>query len=127
MQQEPITVMSFGFLYGVPENADTVIDTRGMKNPFYEPELRELTGLDAQVRAYVLSDAVGREYLESVVRMLRLRLQLYERWDSPNKKPLTIAVGCSGGRHRSVTVAIHLCRLLESWGYPVRLIHRELD
>lgn len=124
--QEPITVMSFGFLYGVPQDADTVIDTRGMKNPFYEPSLREKTGLEPEVQDYVLSDETGRAYLASILEMLRLRLELYARWDSPNKKPLTIAVGCSGGRHRSVTVALRVRQALEQWGYNVTLIHREL-
>lgn len=124
--QNPITVMSFGFLYGVPEEADTVIDTRGMKNPFYEPTLREKTGLFPEVRDYVLSDQLGKDYLASILEMLRLRIELYERWESPLKKPLTIAVGCSGGWHRSVTVAIHIAQALEQWGYDVNLIHREL-
>lgn len=124
--QEPITVMSFGFLYGVPQDADTVIDTRGMKNPFYEPSLREKTGLAPEVQNYVLSEETGRAYLASVLEMLRLRLELYERWDSPNKKPLTIAIGCSGGRHRSVTVALRVRQALEDLGYSVTLIHREL-
>lgn len=124
--QNPITVMSFGFLYGVPQDADTVIDTRGMKNPFYEPTLREKTGLSPEVRDYVLSDQIGKDYLASILEMLRLRLELYERWDSPLKKPLTIAIGCSGGRHRSVTVAIYVARELERRGYNVNLIHREL-
>lgn len=125
--QDPITVMSFGFLYGAPQNADTVIDARGMKNPFYEPSLRDKTGLDTEVQDYVLSDEAGKAYLESVLEMLRVRMELYERWDSPNKKPLCFAVGCSGGRHRSVTLAIRICRALESWGYCVKLIHRELQ
>ncbi|MCQ2418655.1 MAG: hypothetical protein MJ085_02610 [Clostridia bacterium] len=125
--QEPITVMSFGFLYGVPQDADTVIDTRGMKNPFYEPSLRDKTGLDPEVQAYVLSEETGRAYLASILEMLRLRLALYERWDSPNKKPLMIAVGCSGGRHRSVTVALRVRQALEQWGCSVKLIHRELE
>lgn len=125
--QEPITVMSFGFLYGVPQDANTVIDTRGMKNPFYEPSLRDKTGLDPEVQAYVLSEETGRAYLASILEMLRLRLALYERWDSPNKKPLMIAVGCSGGRHRSVTVALRVRQALEQWGCSVKLIHRELE
>lgn len=125
--QTPITLMSFGFLYGTPQDADTVIDTRGMKNPFYEPALRDKTGLDTEVQEYVLCDETGRAFLASIVEMLRLRMELYERWDSPNKKPLLIAVGCSGGRHRSVTVALRLRQALEEWGYTVTLIHRELS
>ncbi len=126
MNHKTVTVVSFGFLYGAPE-ADTVLDTRGMINPFYVPELRDLTGLDLPVQDYILQDADSRAYLDAMIGMLRLRMKLYEKWDSPNRKPLTIAVGCTGGRHRSVAAALQLAEALRSWGYQVTLRHRELQ
>ena len=125
MNRNPITLLSFGYLYGVPE-ADMVIDTRGMVNPFYVKELSELTGLDQPVRDYIWQDADSRAYRDALTETLRLRMALYERWNSPNRKPLTIAVGCTGGRHRSVATALYLAQSLRGWGYEVTLRHREL-
>lgn len=122
-----ITVLSFGFLYGLPAQADTVLDVRGMVNPFYEPALRDLTGLDAPVQDYIWRDEASRAYLDAMIELMRRRLTLYERWDSPNRKPLTIAVGCTGGRHRSVAAAVELAGALRSLGYEVRLLHRDLE
>lgn len=123
---DTIRLMSFGYLYGLPENADTVIDTRGLKNPFYVPELKDKTGLSREVYDYIFSFPETKEYLEAILQMLRIRLRLYAQWDSPLRHPLTIAVGCSGGRHRSVTMTIALAEALQKDGYPVEVIHREL-
>ena len=125
MNKGPVTLLSFGYLYGIPE-ADMVLDTRGMANPFYVAELSDLTGLDKPVQDFIWQDDTSRAYRDALVELLRLRMQLYERWDSPNRKPLTIAVGCTGGRHRSVATALWLARALQSWGYAVTLRHREL-
>lgn len=124
---ETITLMSFGYLYGLPEEADTVIDTRGLKNPFYIPALKEKTGLDREVRDYIYSFPETEEYIEAIWQMLRIRLRLYAQWDSPLRHPLTVAVGCSGGRHRSVTVTLALAERLQNAGYAVTVIHRELQ
>ena len=125
--EKQITVLSFGFLYGLPAEADMVLDTRGMANPFYVPALSKLTGLDGPVQDFIWQDEDSSAYLEAMIEMLRLRMQLFEQWDSPNRKPLTIAVGCTGGRHRSVATALRLSEALQAWGYQVTLKHRELS
>lgn len=123
---DEITLLSFGYLYGLPEQADTVIDTRGLKNPFYVPELKEKTGLDREVRDYIFSFPETEEYLNAVMQMLRIRLKLFAQWDSPLKHPLMVAVGCTGGRHRSVTMTLALADALRAEGYGVRVIHRDI-
>lgn len=123
---DTITLMSFGYLHGLPEQADTVIDTRGLKNPFYIPELKERSGLDKEVRDYIFSFPETKEYLDAVMEMLRIRLQLYAQWNSPLRHPLTIAVGCTGGRHRSVTMTLAIADKLRGMGYPVEICHRDL-
>lgn len=123
---ETITLMSFGFLYGLPQNADTVIDVRGLKNPYYIPQLKEKTGLDPEVRDYIFSFPESGEYLSAILEMLRIRLRLFAQWDSPLRHPLTIAIGCSGGRHRSVTMTLAIAEALKQQGYTVNVTHREL-
>lgn len=123
---DKITLMSFGYLHGLPAQADTVIDTRGLKNPFYVPELKEKSGLDKEVRDYIFSFPETAEYLSAVVKMLQVRLRLYAQWDSPLRHPLTIAVGCTGGRHRSVTMTLALADELRKLGCEVEVIHRDL-
>lgn len=123
---DTITLMSFGYLHGLPEQADTVIDTRGLKNPFYIPELKEKSGLDQEVRDYIFSFPETKEYLDAVMEMLRIRLQLYAQWNSPLRHPLTVAVGCTGGRHRSVTMTLAIADKLRGMGYPVEICHRDL-
>lgn len=125
-KMDKIKLMSFGYLYGLPENADTVIDTRGLKNPFYVPELKDKTGLDREVYDYIFSFPETAEYFEAILQMLRIRLRLYAQWDSPLRHPLTVCVGCSGGRHRSVTITRALAEALQHDGYAVEVIHREL-
>ena len=122
-----ITLLSFGFQYGLPAEADTVLDTRGMVNPFYEPALREHTGLDAAVQEFIWRDGASRAYLEAMQTLLERRMALYARWDSPNRKPLTVAVGCTGGRHRSVATVLRLAETLRALGYEVTVRHRELE
>lgn len=121
-----LTVLSFGFSNGCPDNADTVIDVRGVRNPFYEPGLREMTGLDSQVKDYIFEDPQSGEYLASVLQMLDIRMSLFRKWTSPNRHPLTIAVGCTGGRHRSVAFAEAIAEHFKELGYSVRLCHRDL-
>ena len=124
---EELTLLSFGYLYGLPEQADTVIDTRGLKNPFYIPELKDKTGLDREVRDYIFGFPETEEYLDAVMRMLRIRLKLFAQWDSPLKHPLTVAVGCTGGRHRSVTMTLALAERLRAEGCCVHVIHRDIN
>lgn len=125
---EPICVMSFGFLYGIPQ-ADMVIDVRGLQNPFYVPELKEKTGLDGEVRDYVFSFPESGRYLRAAVRLLCLRVRQYQAYLAlhPEKATghLTFAIGCTGGRHRSVAMAAAVARALEAKGFPVAVEHRE--
>lgn len=124
---EAITLMSFGALYGVPPEADTVIGTRGLPNPYYVPELKQKTGLEAAVRSYVFSTPEAEAYFESCLRLLRQRIALYQGYDSPLKEPLVIAVGCSGGRHRSVSMTLRLAEALRAEGVELRVLHRDLN
>ena len=122
-----ITLMSFGYLYGPPEEADTVIGTRGMPNPYYVEELKHKTGLDQAVRDYVFSTPEAERYFEAVLEMLRQRIAFYGLYDSPLKTPLVIAIGCTGGKHRSVSMTLRLARALEQEGVPLRVLHRDIQ
>ncbi|MBO4419851.1 MAG: NUDIX domain-containing protein [Oscillospiraceae bacterium] len=122
-----ITLMSFGYLYGLPEEADTIIGVRGLPNPYYVEALKHKTGLDAEVRDYVFSTPESERYFESVLSLLRQRIALYQSYESPLKTPLVIAVGCSGGKHRSVSTVCHLAEALKGEGVPIRVVHRDLN
>ncbi|MGH3671641.1 MAG: RNase adapter RapZ, partial [Pseudonocardiaceae bacterium] len=125
-----ITVLSFGYKYGLPMDADLVIDVRFLPNPFWIPELREFTGLDADVRNYVLAQEGAEEFLDRYLALLRLISGGYRR---EGKRYLTIAVGCTGGKHRSVVVSEALAaRLGCSDGMDgidriaVKVVHRDV-
>ena len=122
-----LTLMSFGYRFGLPEQADLVFDTRGLPNPFYVPALKEKTGLDPAVRDYVFSTPEGEAYLNAILEVLRLRMVLQEHWNSPLRHPLTVAVGCTGGRHRSVSMTLRLAEALRERGVQVQVVHRDLD
>lgn len=122
-----INLMSFGYLYGVPAEADTVIGTRGLPNPYWVEALRHGTGLDQSVRDYVFSTPEAEAFFEICLDMLRQRIAFYEQYDSPLKTPLLIAVGCSGGKHRSVSMAVRLAEALRAEGLSLRVLHRDLD
>ena len=116
--------VSFGFKYGVPVDADLVLDVRLLDNPFFVPELRHLPGTDAAVRAFVLGSPGAAELLDKISDLLSFALPRYER---EGKSYLTAAFGCTGGRHRSVTVATALAerlRLLTSM--PILVFHRDV-
>ena len=102
-----VTCMSFGYKYGIPPEADVVVDVRCLPNPFYVKELKHLTGLDEPVRDYILSSEVTKGFVEKLFAYIDYTLPLYRR---DNKSELVIGVGCTGGKHRSVTIA----RLLNS-------------
>ncbi|MCJ1700538.1 RNase adapter RapZ [Rathayibacter festucae] len=119
-----ITVMSFGFKYGLPTDADMVADARFLPNPYWIPELRPHTGLDEEVRDYVLAQQGAEEFIDSYSRALRPVLDGYQR---ENKRHATIAIGCTGGKHRSVAVAGRVAaRLAELPGVAVNVAHRDL-
>lgn len=119
-----LTVMSFGFKYGLPADADLVADMRFLPNPFWIEELRPLTGEDDAVRAYVLDAPGAREFIDAYERALHPVLEGYQR---ENKRHSMLAVGCTGGKHRSVAVARELAQRLSTLpGVSVRVTHRDL-
>jgi UPF0042 nucleotide-binding protein len=124
--QEPrlrATVMSFGFKYGIPLDADIVLDMRFLPNPYWVPELRPLTGLDHEVSDYVLHLPEAAQFLDRLVPALEPVLEGYQR---EGKTYVTIAVGCTGGKHRSVATAEELARRLAGLGVASRTVHRDL-
>jgi UPF0042 nucleotide-binding protein len=122
--QTRVTVLSFGYKYGLPMDSDLVMDVRFLPNPFWIPELREQTGLDSEVRNYVLSQEGAEDFLERYHELLRLIGAGYRR---EGKRYLTLAVGCTGGKHRSVAISEELAtRLSKEDGVAVKVVHRDL-
>ena len=122
-----VSLVSFGFPSGLPREAEIVFDVRFLKNPHYLPELQEKTGLDADVAAYIESDEDFSLFYAQVLQMLRMLLPRFTR---EGKRYLTVAVGCTGGQHRSVHVINRLSHdltsLPEATSYTVLVVHREL-
>jgi RNase adapter protein RapZ len=120
-----VTFMTFGFKHGTPRDADLTFDVRFLPNPHYEAELREQTGLDADVIHYVdNSDGIGEFY----ARLTPLLDYLLPNYEQEGKAHLTVAIGCTGGRHRSVVIAEHLAREYAARGdYLVEVVHRDVD
>jgi RNase adapter protein RapZ len=116
-----LTVMSFGYKYGLPVDADLVADCRFLPNPHWVPELRPLTGQDAAVREYVLAQPAAPAFLDAYSKVLEVSLAGFER---EGKRFVTLAVGCTGGKHRSVAMAEQLAARIP--GGDVRVTHREL-
>ena len=119
-----VNVISFGFKYGVPIEADMVFDVRFLPNPYYEEELRHKTGLDDPVYDYVFRDGNAAEFLTKLVDMLMFLIPLYEK---EGKYSLTVGIGCTGGQHRSVSIARALTEYLKQHEIPVRIEHRNID
>ena len=119
-----VTIVSFGFKYGLPADADLVADMRFLPNPFWIPELKALTGLDPEVSAYVMGGEGAEEFVSAYARALSPVLAGYQR---ENKRHATIAIGCTGGKHRSVAVGEKLASLLRAEpGVVVNVKHRDL-
>ncbi len=119
-----LTFMSFGFKYGIPLEADVVFDVRCLPNPFYIPELKELTGLDKAVRNYVLCSKDTQKFIARCLDLLDFSVPLYHK---EGKSELVVGVGCTGGKHRSVTVAMQLREHFGSLGYKSVVQHRDID
>jgi RNase adapter protein RapZ len=118
-----LNVVSFGFKYGLPVDADLVADCRFLPNPHWVPALAPLTGEDREVRDYVMGQAGAAEFLDAYVRAVRVTLEGYQR---EGKHFVMLAVGCTGGKHRSVVIAEQIAaRLGDSWP-AVRVVHRDL-
>lgn len=118
-----LNVMSFGYKYGVPLDADLLFDVRFLRNPHYVIELQPLTGNDPAIEAYVMEDPAAPEYLQRIEDMLLFSLP---RYGDEGKSYLTIGIGCTGGRHRSVVFARLLAEFLRKNGYEVMLDHRDI-
>lgn len=119
-----VHVMSFGFKYGPPSEADMIFDLRFLPNPYFDKALRELTGKESPVRDYVLAADPGREFLIRLREFLLYLLPLYAR---EGRYRLTLAFGCTGGRHRSVAVAEAIFDTLSKAGYNISLEHRHIE
>jgi UPF0042 nucleotide-binding protein len=118
-----IVVQSFGYKYGMPQEADFVFDARFIPNPFYVPGLRDLSGRDAEVREYVLGQEESQFFLDETQMLIE---RLKPSFIREGKPMLNIAFGCTGGRHRSVSMAIELADRLTAAGENVTLRHREI-
>ena len=118
-----VNVVSFGFKYGLPVDADMVADCRFLPNPHWVPELAPLTGQDDEVKEYVLGQSGAAEFLDSYVPAVRVTLEGYQR---EGKHFVMLAVGCTGGKHRSVVMAEQIATRLIGSGATVRVVHRDL-
>ncbi|UDM31821.1 RNase adapter RapZ [Lentilactobacillus laojiaonis] len=118
-----IEVMSFGFKYGVPLDADIAMDVRFLPNPYYDKKMRYQTGLDQDVKDYVMQSTGADEFYEKLASLIEFTLPAYEK---EGKSSLTIAIGCTGGQHRSVAMAQRLGEQL-SKEYPVNITHRDIE
>lgn len=120
-----ITVQSFGFKYGLPADSDLVFDVRFLRNPHFVDELRPQTGKDDAVREYVFSDAAAKKFLKKLKEMLGFLIPNYIR---EGKKFLTVSIGCTGGRHRSVAIVEFIAEYLEKkTSHKVNIRHRDID
>lgn len=118
-----IEFLSFGYRYGIPHEADIVMDVRFIPNPFYEDELRDLDGRDEKVVEFVMAAKESLDFIDHFYTLLKRLLPLY---DSEGKSYLTVAIGCTGGQHRSVTVANELAKKFTSNSYRISVRHREI-
>lgn len=119
-----VSVNSFGFKYGLPIDADLVIDVRFLPNPFYIQQLRSMSGLNKPVADYVLKNDVTKEFLRIYMRLLRYLLPHYHH---EGKRHISLAVGCTGGRHRSVAISEHIAKRLKASGYSISVTHRDIN
>ncbi len=119
-----VLVQSFGYKYGIPLDSDLVFDVRFLPNPFYEENLRELSGLDQPVRDFIFAHDQVHTFLECMRKFFEFSLPLYQE---EGKVRLMIAVGCTGGRHRSVSLAEELSAILRDLGYHVLTEHRDIE
>ena len=119
-----VTVMSFGYKYGIPIEADIVFDVRFLPNPFYVPELQNKTGQSKDVVDYVFKNGQAEEFLRRFEGLLEYLLPNYEE---EGKLSLTVCIGCTGGRHRSVAISEPIAKMFSEKGYSTECIHRDAD
>lgn len=120
----PVTVVSFGFKYGIPMDADLVVDVRFIPNPYYDLELRPLSGYDIPVRDYVLDNKITQDFLQKYADLLQYLIPHYRR---EGKSQLVIAIGCTGGRHRSVAIVNHLALRINEFDCKAITKHRDIS
>jgi len=119
-----ITLMSFGFKYGIPSDSDLVLDVRFLPNPYYIPELKSKTGNDKEVRDFVTDSEVCTEFFEKLNDFI---LFLIPNYIKEGKNQLVISIGCTGGKHRSVTITNKLFNSLQEYGHSVIMLHRDIE
>ena len=119
-----VNVVSFGFKYGVPTDSDFMFDVRFLPNPFYIDELKQKTGNDKEVFDYVMGLDGAKEFVDKITNLF---LDIIPSFEKEGRNQIVIAIGCTGGQHRSVTIAIELARMLREHRYNVILEHRELE
>lgn len=119
-----LRLMSFGFKYGVPEELDVCLDVRFLQNPYFIEALKQQSGLDVPVRDFVLSEPRTKPFLEKSLDLLRFLIPCYQ---AEKKKYLTVAIGCTGGRHRSPALVCEIARLLELSGHQAKITHRDMQ
>ncbi len=119
-----INLLSFGYKLGVPVDVDMVFDVRFLRNPHFVPELQSLTGEHHEIQQFVLENKEGKNFMGHLQELFTFLLPLFE---GENRSYLTIAFGCTGGRHRSVSVALHMKDIFKTLGYDVTLCHREIQ
>jgi UPF0042 nucleotide-binding protein len=119
-----ITVLSFGFKYGIPVDSDLVFDVRFIPNPFYIPELKKFSGMDEPVKEYVLKHEVTTNFLDKLDDMFKFLIPNYVK---EGKRQLIISIGCTGGRHRSVAISNSVYERLKSQGQKVTVEHRDIN
>jgi UPF0042 nucleotide-binding protein len=118
-----ISIISFGYKHGIPFNSDIIFDVRFLPNPFFRPELKGKTGLDLEVRNFVFASEDSKQFMEKLRDLLSFLLPRFVR---EGKSYLTISIGCTGGKHRSVAIAEYLEGTLEEQGHQVRVKHRDI-
>ena len=119
-----ITIVSFGFKYGIPTDADLVFDVRFLPNPYYIPELRPMTGNDKPIYEFVLKSKAATQFLDKIYDLLAF---LIPNYIVEGKNNLVIGIGCTGGKHRSVTLANAVCKSLKKLNYGLKVEHRDIE
>ena len=119
-----VTILSFGFKYGIPEDADLVFDVRFLPNPYYVDELKPLTGNDKPIQDFVMKHEESHIFIEKLTDLIKF---LIPNYILEGKNRLVIAVGCTGGKHRSVTLANELYKRLEGGDFGLKIEHRDID
>jgi UPF0042 nucleotide-binding protein len=118
-----VSLLSFGYSHGLPYNADLIMDVRFLKNPYFVPEMKDMTGEEEKVAGYILGSAEASLFMAKFLNLIRFLIPLYEK---EGKSYLTVAIGCTGGRHRSVAIVNELGKALEGGRYKIRVQHRDI-